>query len=531
MRKSIFEYRVAARAFRGPSLRSGSIVGNVAAGGSSSLFKLLIQILMLPVMARLLGPREFGLFATGLPLVSFFSVLADGGLGASLARDEPSSKVWSTAFYVMLIVAAVLVLLTNVAGYVMSETLHEPRLRSLMEVLSISFVCIGPSVLPFARLVRRNDLISVALLDVISAAVGAAVAVALARAGAGALSLAYQYVVAYGVRAIGLNLLAFERPRLEFSLRVLSAHIRAGGTLVGSRLLDLLCRYAENLLFSIAFGTLALGAYTFATQVSRFVCEAASNPIWSALYAQAVREPRHSLGPLLANTMRLMTTVTGPTTCLIAAAAPQLLQLGPGAKWLAAAPFLQWLAPSNACATTASLVGATFLAIGRNRSFLVTGATLSIGRVVAVALGCLIGTKGTCIAVAAVNFFYLAFMVHECHRLGIFRGIEVMRRFGAPILAGLVGGIGSSAFLAVLPLSFFATILSLAVGGAIFVLALIGIEGEQVRSDVKTILAAMRTGHPANEQSNPHGAEMTRAAIDSRINFVAPNASTTLTRV
>ena len=82
---------------------------NAAAGGAANALKIGIQLVMLPLMAHLLGPAEFGLYALALPTVNFFMTLADAGLGLSLAReDERAVMVWSTAFWALLALGVVL---------------------------------------------------------------------------------------------------------------------------------------------------------------------------------------------------------------------------------------------------------------------------------------------------------------------------------------------------------------------------------------------------------------------------------------
>jgi len=73
------------------------------AGGVVNILKAVLQLLLLPVMARLLGPNEFGLYALALPTISLVTLLADGGLGNTLVREEESSTlVWSSAYWALL---------------------------------------------------------------------------------------------------------------------------------------------------------------------------------------------------------------------------------------------------------------------------------------------------------------------------------------------------------------------------------------------------------------------------------------------
>ena len=301
---------------------------------------------MLPVMGRLLGPREFGLYATALPIVTFFTVVADGGgLGASLAKEKsPDPTVWNTAFYVMLALGVCLVGVVNVCGLVLAQVMQEPRIYPLMALLSVSFLFIAANCerLPGARLIQRNDLVGPSAVDTIATFIGAIAAVVFAWRGYGAMSLAVQSVTTFGVRAIGLNALAFELPGRKISFATLAGHLNTGGILVGTRLVDMFCRIAENILFSLAFGPAALGAYTFANQVSRFLCESASNPIWHATFSQSLKLGGRPLAELVCNMVRLMLLATFPAACIVAAvASPEVFPVLLGAKWQHAGGFLQ----------------------------------------------------------------------------------------------------------------------------------------------------------------------------------------------
>ncbi len=464
------------------------LVRNIVAGGGSSLLKIGIQLAMLPIMGRLLGPHEFGLYATALPLISFFAVIADGGLGVSLAKEKVTeTTVWSTAFYVVLGLGVILALLVNACGWGLASMMHEPRLRTLMAILSASFLLIAISVLPAARLVRSNDLVSLALVDVVVALLGAAVAIGFALAGFGALSLAIQYVASYGARSIALNVLAFEAPGREFSLRALAHHVNTGGVLVAGRLTDLICRLGENLLVSSAFGASGLGAYTFANQISRFLCEAASNPIWSALYAQSLREHAKSLPILLVDMARLMTLATFPPLCLIAASAPQLFRYGLGSKWAAASPLLEVLAPSYAVAGVASLGGAVLLAGSFNRAFLATFAFLSIGRMLAVALGPWVGLTGVAWSIAAMHVAYGLAMVLTVRAVTAASDTALVVKLSGPVTAGLVGGLACYGALAVLPPTASSLAAALCGGAAAFFAALYLIEGPRLLRDLRSV--------------------------------------------
>jgi len=234
---------------------------NAAAGGAANFVKIGVQLVMLPLMAHLLGPSEFGLYALALPTVAFCMILADGGLTASLAREPLESRlVWSTGFFVTLTVGAMLALLIAGWGQVLPVVTHEPRVRGLMNILALAPLMISLTALPSARLMREARLASAAAVDLGATLVGASVAVALALSGFGAMSLALQYVSYYALRAVLLNRIAFVRPQLRFRLSALAGHYSVGGALLGVRMSDFFGRMIENVLYGRSFGAAGLVA-------------------------------------------------------------------------------------------------------------------------------------------------------------------------------------------------------------------------------------------------------------------------------
>ena len=102
--------------------------GAIASGAANGV-KLGLQLLLFPVLARLLGPDEFGLFALALPTVVLIALLADGGLSATLAREDESSElVWSSAFWALSLLGVILALCSAGFGLVLSYLAKQPRL-------------------------------------------------------------------------------------------------------------------------------------------------------------------------------------------------------------------------------------------------------------------------------------------------------------------------------------------------------------------------------------------------------------------
>jgi PST family polysaccharide transporter len=461
---------------------------NAVGGGALNFAKIAIQFLLIPVMARLLGPAEFGLYALALPTIAFFTVIADGGLGVSLAReDEGQTRVWSTAFWVLLATSLVLCLVVIGWGAILSVLARAPRLFPIMTLLSLSFVFIAVSVLPTARLTRSGNLVLYAVADFIANALGAVAAVSLAIAGAGAMSLAVQYVTSFATRALILNLVAFYRPRRQFHLGDLGGHLLTGGFLLGGRLLEFSSRLVENVLFGRAFGAAALGTYTFANQVPRFICEAASNPTWSALYSHALRDESRDLGPAYRKICRFLASMTFPVAGLLSASAPSALVLLLGQKWAPAAPLIQILVPSYALGVVASQGSAILLSKGRNATFLVILAGLTAGRLLAVCSGYWLGETAVAWGIVVANVLYAIAMVIAPARLMDATPWDLLRVLVGPTVSSVVAAAVCAVAIAMEPHGPIATVVGLALGGVAYLVAMVAMEGALLKADLLTL--------------------------------------------
>ena len=163
-----------------------SLAKNSVVGAMLGVIKVCVQLVALPITAALLGPKEFAVYSLALPAVSLFLVLADAGIGGTLAReDEKNEIIWSSAFWAVISLCMILQLLVVLVGYVIAKLSNEPDLKYLMILLSFSLPLMGLTTVPTARLYRRGYVQFLAIVDALSAIVGVGLGILSARAGFG----------------------------------------------------------------------------------------------------------------------------------------------------------------------------------------------------------------------------------------------------------------------------------------------------------------------------------------------------------
>jgi O-antigen/teichoic acid export membrane protein len=464
----------------------------VAVGALASsmvnIVKVALQLLLLPVMARLLGPVEFGLYSLALPLVSLVALLADGGLGATLAREQEStSLIWSSAFWALLVTGTTLAVFAVIFGIFLGQLTHQPRLASMIALLSLSLVFLALSVIPSARLARRKNLGTGAAADLASTVAGAAIAVIMALNGGGAWSLAAQYVVTYAVRAILLNLAAFELPGLQFSFSALRPHLISGGLMIGSRIFDSLGRIGENFFINRAFGITVLGNYTFGNQISKFATEAMGNVTWAALYVQALTIDKSKVVILHRRLCRLLGITLFPATFIAAAAAPELVNLTLGPAWVDLSFILRIFLPLFAFATICSQSSPILLAYGRLDIYFWCLVGASSGRVLVVFLGIWVGLTATLYGLALVTLLFCAAILIVPSRPTGCRPGPMLRGLVRPALSAAVAAFVYLEMISASPAGLAWTFASLGCSSLAYVALLFLIDRKDLNEDWTTV--------------------------------------------
>jgi PST family polysaccharide transporter len=160
-----------------------------------------VQLLVFPVLARLLAPADYGLIALAMPVVLFAYALGEGGMGpASLRAADPHGDVEATMFWTALAggvgYAAILLAGAPLIAAAFSDANVAPVLMWLAPILVLSALCSVPPV----RIQKSGTVWIFALGDVASTVAGAMVALGAAQAGCGVWSLVAQQLVIWTIK-------------------------------------------------------------------------------------------------------------------------------------------------------------------------------------------------------------------------------------------------------------------------------------------------------------------------------------------
>jgi O-antigen/teichoic acid export membrane protein len=401
------------------------------------------------VLARLLGPEEFGTYAVAF--VALVAVLSFNELGVSLAivrwPGDPGA-IAPTVTTISLVSSAVITLAGYLGAPAFASAMGNPQAADAVRLLALSVLISGVVATPAAMLQRhfRQDLRM--LVDQVGVWVGALSSVALAVAHWGAMSLAVGRVAGAAATVVLFIKFSPQPYRIGLDRAVLRPLLRFGLPLAGASLVVFAVGYADQLVVGRVLGSTALGFYVLAFNLSSWPVAMLSQPLRSvapAAFARLQHEPAE-MRATLRSLVGILAAVMLPACLLLAGTAEPLVSFVYGEAWTAAAAALVWLGGLAVFRIFFELAYDYLVVLGDSRAILKLQILWFLPLVPALVLGAsLAGIAGVaaaqvCVAATIVMPLYL----RQLGKTGVRAG-ELLRRVRLP--AVVAAGVGVSAVL------------------------------------------------------------------------------------
>jgi lipopolysaccharide exporter len=385
------------------------------------------------VLARLLAPAEFGVFAVALTLQAVLLTLAELGMSADLIRQGDIEARAGTATTVSTISSGLLALGMVATAAPFAALMGSPQATPVVQLMSLTLVLSGVSCVPFSIMQRDFRQPEQTALGVIGLGLDVVITVSLVLFGLGAMALAISRVCTLAVTTAVQFSMVRMWPRFSFDRNVAAGLIRFGAPLAVANLVYMGVTYVPNLLVGRFMGTEALGFYLLAFNIASWPMNALGAAVRAvALPAFArIRDPvRKAEGLSAAAAVTMAWAMLAGV--LLSALATSVIPFLYGAKWLPSAQALAGLAIYGSLRVVAELVAAYLIAAGTTRSVLVVQlvwvAALVPSVIAGIAWGGLTGAgwASALVAVGVVLPAYLLMARRHHVRVGI-----VVRRLAA----------------------------------------------------------------------------------------------------
>jgi O-antigen/teichoic acid export membrane protein len=370
----------------------------------------ILRLISLMILARLLGPKDFGLVGMVTAFTGVLNLFRDFGLSsAAIQRAELTDEQASTLFWINILFGVLLGLVAVAMAPVIAAFYHEPRLFGVTTVLAAGFIFNAAGVQHQVLLQRQMRFTALAVIGVTSLIIGTAIGMGGAKASYGYWALVAMTVSLPLTNTIGLWLTTRWIPGLPRRRVGIRSMVRFGGTLTLSGLVVYIANNFEKVLLGRLWGADAIGIYGRAYQLVNIPTDnlnsAAGEVGFSALSRLQDDPTRLKSYFLKGYSLILALTIPITFTCALFANDVIFVLLGP--KWQDAVPIFRLLAPTILVFAIANPLGWLLSSIGLVgrllKMSLVIAPIMIAGYVVAVPYG----PKGVAFALSAIMTLWL----------------------------------------------------------------------------------------------------------------------------
>ncbi|ADU01216.1 MULTISPECIES: lipopolysaccharide biosynthesis protein [Mycolicibacterium] len=325
-------------------------------------------LLMTIVVARILSPTEFGIFALAILVVNLFDYVKDLGVASALVQNRRDWRDLAPTGLTLSVLFGLFAsgLLAATAG-VAARALGEPELTELIRVLAVGLAISALSTIPAAWL-RRSMNFSARLMPEFAGAVAkTGLTIGLAAAGFGVWSLAYGQLAASVIMTILYWRVARIRPGFAFNGPVCRELVRFGLPVTAVTLLAYAIYNVDYLAVGERLGATELGLYSMAYRIPELLvlslCVVISEVLFSAL--SGLQDDRDVLTRHYLQALTVVAALTIPIGIGLAVAAQPAVGTLYGSAYAESAPILSVLAIYATVYSASFHAGDVFKAIGR----------------------------------------------------------------------------------------------------------------------------------------------------------------------
>ncbi len=327
------------------------------------------------IVVRLLDPSDYGLFAMSQVVLTALNFLNGYSFATSLIQaDHVDNRRIGQVFAMLLVLNGALAVLQIALAPVAAAYYGEPEVATILRVQALIFLTTPFIALPTALLSRRIEFRSQGLVNLLCAALGAAVALMLAWFGFGVWALVYAPIAMFATRAVGLTISARLLVRPVFDMRGARDLITFGGALTLCQLFWIVQSQSDIFIAGRTYSTDDLGFYSNALFLALIVTGRFLPPINEVAfpaYAE-LHKAGKPLAPYFLRTVQTVLLVTAPIYVGLALTADKAVLLLFGSKWTEMIPVLTGLSLVMPAFALQIICSPATNAIGRPKVYLTT---------------------------------------------------------------------------------------------------------------------------------------------------------------
>jgi O-antigen/teichoic acid export membrane protein len=328
----------------------------------------LVSLVLFAILARLLAPSEFGLFAAAMAVLSFVTLFVDQGLTEAIVqRPSITPGVLNTVFFINLSLAAAMFAGLWISAPYVAMYMKMPDLTNVLRGSGFALLLSALGFSQQAMHRRHFHYRWIAICTFISALSGGVVGTVLAFLDFGTWSLVAQGLVATAVNTALLWLHGQWRLSTDFEFKGVQGLFVYGMSKLGTNVLFFAYTRGVELLIAATAGASALGVYLVGAKIYQSLMTTICGAVLHVAHSgfSRIAPSKDAMINGYYNAMTMTSAVVVPAFCLLACVAPEMTLLCFGRRWESSIPIMRAMALLGAVEVLEFYNGTVFNAIGK----------------------------------------------------------------------------------------------------------------------------------------------------------------------
>lgn len=193
----------------------------------------IVQFIVGVILARLLGPKDFGLIAITLIFTGIIQAITDAGFEKTLIfQKEIRSIQISTIFYVNILLGVLMTIILFITAPYIAIFFKDQMLGSILRVVSIGIIVSALAQTQRTLLMRDLKFKKLSYTQILSSLMAGITGVVFAYNGFGVWSLVYSGLISQFVSMLSFWIKSAWYPKIEFSYKSINGMIPYGGKIL-----------------------------------------------------------------------------------------------------------------------------------------------------------------------------------------------------------------------------------------------------------------------------------------------------------
>jgi len=328
----------------------------------------IFQLIRTIILARILSPTDFGLFAIALLVLSILESISQSGFEEALIQKKGNIRQYlNTTWTINVIIGVVIAIIVFFSSDSIASFFNTQVAGNIIRVISLAILLqsfTNVSVLYFKKQLRFYKYFQYNFLGTIA---DVAVAISLAYILKSAWALIFGLIAGNLVRFIMSFVIESYRPKFQIDISKAKELFKFSKWILGSSILVFLIGHGDDIFVGKLLGVTMLGFYQMAYNISNLPATEITQSIVNVAFPaySKIQDDILRLKKAYLKTLKFIAFLTIPLTCGIIALAPEFVSYILGDKWAPIIPAIQVLAIFGLIRALGGLNGSFLQAVGR----------------------------------------------------------------------------------------------------------------------------------------------------------------------